>query len=141
MRSCMFFSLRLTRRSDGLHSLFFSCQRNPSWGRSARQILLPFVYCQYWHICISANYYLFLQGVPQHLGCFPSLASQPSPIWTITRGIRSDLEGPFLFGCLRRFRRSLRNGQRIFLIASTRACVSITSDIFKGLRSGCQVFE
>ena len=42
-----------------------------------------------------------------------SLASQPCTIWTFTRGIQSDLEGPFLVRCLTRFRRRLQSGWRI----------------------------
>ena len=59
--------------------------------------------CQDLHNWLYAQYYLFLQGVFQHLGYFISLDSQPCPICTFTQGIRYDLEGPFIFGCLRCF--------------------------------------
>ena len=59
----------------------------------------------------------------------------------VTQGICSDLEGPFLFWCLRRFWRGLRSGQRIFSIASARAGVSVPSDIFRYLHPCCRVFE
>ena len=86
-------------------------------------------------------YYLFLQGVSQHLGYLISLVSQPFPIWTFIRGIRSNIEGPFLLGCFRRFWRSLRSGQRIFLNISARSGVSVTSNLFGDLRSGHLIFE
>ena len=62
----------------------------------------------------SALCCLVLQGVSQHFGYLLSLASQPCPIWKITWRICSDIEGPFLFWCLRRFQRRLQSGQRIF---------------------------
>ena len=93
----VFYSLQLTLRSDGLHYLSFACLYGPSRGRSARWLVLPFVSCQDWHSWLSAHCYLFLQGVSHHLRYFLSLDSQPCLIWTFNRGIRSDLEGPFLF--------------------------------------------
>ena len=59
----------------------------------------------------------------------------------ITRGIRSDLEGPLFLWCLQHFRRSLRSGRKIFSIASVRTGVSILSDIFGDIRSCRRVFE
>ena len=39
----------------------------PSQGRLVRRPPLPWVSCQDWHGCLSAHYYLFLQGVSQNL--------------------------------------------------------------------------
>ena len=41
----------------------------------------------------SALCYLVLQGESQHLGYLLLMASRPFPIWKVTWGIRSDLEG------------------------------------------------
>ena len=129
------FSLWLTRLYGGLHYLFFACQRDPSRGRPARWLLLPFVSYQEWLGRIFAHYYLFLQVVSQHLGYLLLMASHPCPTWTFIRGIRSDLEGNFLFGCFRYFQRNLRCGQEIFLNASAQAAVSFPSDLFGDFRS------
>ena len=72
-------------------------------GLVARRMLLPFVSCQDWHGRLSAHYGLVLEGVFHHLGYLLSLDFQPFLICKFTRGICSDLEGPFLFGCLGRF--------------------------------------
>ena len=77
------FSPQSTHRSDGLHLLSSTFQYDPSRGRSARRLLLPFVSCHNWHGPLPAHYCLFLQGVSQNLGYFLSLASQPCQIWTI----------------------------------------------------------
>ena len=121
----------------GTDWIFWSCDRqcNPSWGWSARRMLLPFVSWQDWHGWLLAHYYLFLQGLSQYLGYFPSLASQPCPIWKITQGIFSDIEVPFIFWYLRCFRRGLRSGWIIFSIDSTQAVVSVPSNILGVLRS------
>ena len=78
-------------------------QSGPYRDWSTRLMLLPFVSFQDWHGRISDHYYLFLQGVSQNLGYLLLLGSHPCNIWKITRGIRSDLEGPFYFGCLWQF--------------------------------------
>ena len=46
---------------------------------------------------------IIFQVVSQHLVYLLLMDSQPFPIWEITRGIRSNLEGPFLFWCLQHF--------------------------------------
>ena len=48
---------------------------------------------------IYLNYFgdLILQGLIQHLGCFIFLAYWPCTIWTVSRKLRSVLEGPFDF--------------------------------------------
>ena len=62
----------------------------------------------------SAHYCLFLQVVSHYLGCLLFLDSRSCPIRTWTWGIRSVLEAPPNFWCLRRFRRGFRSGQQIF---------------------------
>ena len=89
----------------------------------------------------SDHYYLFLQGVSQHLGYLIFLDYQPCLIWTFTRGIRSNLGGLFLFGCFQRFRRSFRSGQQIFLNASLQSGVSVPPDLFGDIFSCRQVFN
>ena len=110
-------------------------------GLAERRMLLLQVSWQYWHGRILAHSYLVLQGVSHNLGYLIFLASQPCPIWTIAWGIHSNLEGPFLFWCLRSFWRSLRSDMRIISIASAWAGVSTPSNIFWDLRSCLQVFE
>ena len=41
---------RSTRFLNSLHILLFACQNNPSWGRSARRLLLPFGSFQDCHV-------------------------------------------------------------------------------------------
>ena len=40
---------QLMCRSYGLNIFSFACQHGPSWGCSARWMLLPFFFCQDWH--------------------------------------------------------------------------------------------
>ena len=126
----------------GLHYLVLQLLARPFWGffgeaDSPPVRFTPALWCR-WHLPIG---FLFLQGVFQNLGYFLALASRLFLIWKFTWGICSDLEGPFLFWCLRRFRRSLRSGQRIFLIASARAYISVPSHTFMYIRYWRQIFE
>ena len=124
-----------------MNCIFWSCacQRSPSrgcWqgGFSSHKVFThPLARLEYNHWC------LVLQGVYQHLGYLISLDSQPCPIWTVTWGIRSDLEGHFLFWCFRHFWRRLWSGQQIFS-SFPRDLAWPPSDIFGGLHSCCWVW-
>ena len=60
---------------------------------------------------------------------------QPCPIWTITRGIRSYLDNPFLFWWLLHFRRRIRSGERIFSLFPSELAWFFPFDILGGLLS------
>ena len=117
MRSCMLFSPveALIWWSTWFN---FRLSARPFLGSIGKATPSPFCVLPKLARSASACYYLFLQCVFQHLGYLLSMASHPCLTWKFTWGIRSDLEGLFLFGYFRRFLRSLQSGQRIFLIAS-----------------------
>ena len=85
--------------------------------------------------------FLIFQDVLQHLGYFLVMASQICLICKITRGIRSDIESPFLFWCLQCFGRRLWSGQRIFSLSPYELDWFISSDILGGLCSCRQVLK
>ena len=75
------------RCSDGLYLLLFACQCGPSWGHPSRRMILPFVNMPRMARSDSVHYFLFLQGVSQHLGCLLFLDSQSCPIWISAWGV------------------------------------------------------
>ena len=62
----------------------------------------------------SSHYFFVLQVVSKLHGYFLSLDSNMCLIWTISWGLCSILESPFLFLCLRHFLRGFRSGQGLF---------------------------
>ena len=100
-------------------------------GLVVRRMLLPFVSYQYLHGSISAHYSLVLQSVFHHLGYLLSLYSQSCPIWTVTQGVCSHIDGSFLFWCIQRFLRGLWSGKQNFFIATAQAGVYVPSNILR----------
>ena len=90
---------------------------------------------------VSARYCFVLQGLSRKLGYFLVLASQFCPIRTMSWGICSVIDDPFLSQDLRRFWRGFRSGQWIFPISPTQSGFSVLSDIFGYLCSWLRVFD
>ena len=87
--------LRLTRISDGLNVLSCALQNVPSgvgrWGGFYSHKFIPAFWCVY---NLSVGFFsLVLQGVVQYLGYLLSVASQSCPIWKVSLGPCSVLEG------------------------------------------------
>ena len=129
----------MLRRST---SFDFALTRAALLGLVARRMLLPHISCQDLHGRISAHCGLVLQSLFHHLGYLLLLDYQLCLIWTVTQGVRSDLEGSFLFWCLQRSWRGIRSGQQNFYIANAQAGVYVPSIIigFSALVDGSDIY-
>ena len=132
MRSCMFLSTVDVPHGRSAY-FFLRLLARPFLG-SVGEVDSPHVFflpILAW--LVSVHYFFVLQGVSQKLGYLIALASQLCPIWTIAWGIRSVLEGPFIFRRLWRFQRGFQSGQGLFPIAPAWSGFSVPSNIFKDL--------
>ena len=80
---------------------------------------------------LDSTHFFKKQCVSQQLGYFIALASQPCPIWTFPWGIRSVLEGIFIFTISLKFLSGFQSGQKILTIVSARYGLSVLSNIFR----------
>ena len=83
----------------------------------------------------------FILQVTPHLEYFIALASQPCTIWTFNLGIRSVLEGNFIYQCIKRLWRGFRSGHKFFPIVPARSGLSILSNICGDICSSHRVFD
>ena len=112
----MYFSKWLAHHTYGLRSFSCACQCGPARGWMARQMLLPFSYCQNWHVrLLPVDYFwrfLLLRRLPLQLPCTQTsrmsscrtLLQNPIPVcrlvlptsWGSHEGESSSvLQGPF----------------------------------------------
>ena len=126
--------------SDSLHihlALFSAALLGVGWRGGFSSYIFP-------NVSITVGFLpwgcFILQGII-HLGYLLTLNSQPCPIWTFTWGLCSILKSPLISQCLQRFRRGFRIFRRIFPIVPAQFCLSVPSNIPRGLRSRWRVFD
>ena len=137
------FNPRSTSCLEGLHLLLFSCQCHPSWGRSARRMILFFVSCQNWHgqplPIIFYFYKVYLKTLDGFFSVFSAMYDLD--IWLRDPLLRVLLRlnvSNVIGGGFEVVRYSLADF--ILLEISIQAAgVKFMPDLFRGFRSCCRV--